>query len=511
MIYTISTSPGHSALAFQASDFIPPLATPPFDDLQSNAPCFAPCSFSGKPGSHRETQIGLGILFSRSSDSLSHVDSSGIPIDRDHPSLERPPLFLDSPRPSPALNAVSPAGDLRLRCTPVLENDHLVLDADFNTSSSDFSIRDWIINPSSSPAPSDAPCRPSPAPPQFLSAPDALHRPPDTSACLNSFSVALTVPETSTAIDPAVLAAPRTQSPSTNAVGPHSTMDTTLLQVVERIHFGRILVTTCLSPSQTLIPRRGYVSSHVSSDQPSVQPPPDVMSAESDCGRSPGSVFATPVGVLRDLASNNVSAVGTALTSPLNLPPSNGYAKYHVVSPDTPALNMHEGVSEYDLQRRVNRYRRRYPGRSLDRHWLSKYAGKLNKDGKAIEDYRFNKRRDHIMVHICSHVNERPFACRHCHMTFLRRNECKRHEAGHSGLKPFVCRHCPPPASRFARQDLLTRHVRRAHDTTAQEQRGKRQRSPEMTVWSEPVSKRAHVPALCKRNSQETCLVQSTR
>ncbi|KAI0251314.1 hypothetical protein BJV78DRAFT_1081639, partial [Lactifluus subvellereus] len=50
-----------------------------------------------------------------------------------------------------------------------------------------------------------------------------------------------------------------------------------------------------------------------------------------------------------------------------------------------------------------------------------------------------NKRRDHIIVHICSHVNERPFACRHCQMTFLRRNECKRHEAGHSGQKPFVC------------------------------------------------------------------------
>lgn len=62
-------------------------------------------------------------------------------------------------------------------------------------------------------------------------------------------------------------------------------------------------------------------------------------------------------------------------------------------------------------------------------------------------------------------------------MTFLRRNECKRHEAGHSGLKPFVCLLCPSPAARFSRQDLLTRHARRAHDIAApsQEQREKRQ------------------------------------
>ena len=66
-------------------------------------------------------------------------------------------------------------------------------------------------------------------------------------------------------------------------------------------------------------------------------------------------------------------------------------------------------------------------------------------------------------------------------MTFLRRNECKRHEAGHSGLKPYVCLLCPSPAARFSRQDLLTRHARRAHDmAAAQEQREKRQLPPEV-------------------------------
>jgi hypothetical protein len=31
---------------------------------------------------------------------------------------------------------------------------------------------------------------------------------------------------------------------------------------------------------------------------------------------------------------------------------------------------------------------------------------------------QINKRRDHIIVHICSHVNERPFACRHWLLRF---------------------------------------------------------------------------------------------
>ena len=94
-------------------------------------------------------------------------------------------------------------------------------------------------------------------------------------------------------------------------------------------------------------------------------------------------------------------------------------------------------------------------------------------------------------------------------MTFLRRNECKRHEAGHSGLKPFVCRLCPPPAARFSRQDLLTRHARRTHGATAREQREKRQRTPEMPVRSGekgPVRKKARMTTPRQWTPRETCL-----
>jgi hypothetical protein len=136
-------------------------------------------------------------------------------------------------------------------------------------------------------------------------------------------------------------------------------------------------------------------------------------------------LFTSPIESPRELASNSIFAVDTTSMYPNILSP-NGCSMGPLVSPDTPVYNVHEGISECDLQRRANRYRRRYPGRNLDRHWLLKYAGKLSKDGKAIEDYRcyisgcaqVNKRRDHIIVHICSHANERPFACRHWLLRF---------------------------------------------------------------------------------------------
>jgi len=428
MIYTISTPPGRStALAFQNSGFTPLLA-PPFDDsngLQSNARI---TSYTGKAGSPPETQIGLGILLGSDPDSLPqarHARATSLVMSEDEPFLQYPPLFSDSPH-SPAENALSPYEALHLRCSPpASENDSRVVDADLNTSSSAFSIRDWIINPSSSPTPSDALCGSSTALHNFESAPGALSQPLDTLADIETFSMALTVsPETSAGINPAVLAAPRTRSPLTDKNGSHGSMETALLQVVEHICFSRIPGTTCLSPNQTLIPRKDYASSPVS-ELPDALPTDGTLTG-FNCGTNSGSLSATPMAASRELVSNSFLTLGSTFVSPQSTLSSNGYTKCPLVSPDTPVFNMHEGISEHDLQRRANRYRRRYPGRSLDRHWLLKYAGKLNKDGKAIEDYRcyitgcaqVNKRRDHIIVHICSHVNERPFACRYWLLRF---------------------------------------------------------------------------------------------
>jgi hypothetical protein len=95
-------------------------------------------------------------------------------------------------------------------------------------------------------------------------------------------------------------------------------------------------------------------------------------------------------------------------------------------------------------------------------------------------------------------------------MTFLRRNECKRHEAGHSGLKPFVCLLCPSPAARFSRQDLLTRHARRAHDMAAPS-REKRQLPPEVVRDAQsggdvPIRKRARMSNFRLCSSREMYL-----
>ncbi|KAI0304194.1 hypothetical protein BC826DRAFT_981991 [Russula brevipes] len=513
MIYTISTPPGLSASGFalQAPAFTPLLA-PPFDDgngLQSNARATS-CSEKGKPGSREDTQtqIGLGFLFGGSSDSDA-VD--GLFFE------DLPRRFLDSPPPVP-LDAPSPPDSLRLQYPPTPEADPPVIGADLNTSSSAFSIRDWIVNPSSSPAPSDALCGSSTAPQHVESAPDArldaLSLSPDALANFNMLNVDFAAPRTSTGINPDVLVAPRALSPSTDTDGSRTSMATVFLQVIEHIGLVHVPHTSCLSPSETLIPRRDHALPCVS-DLPAAQPLGAVFAQSNFCSNT-GELFSPPIEASRELASNGAYTVGTASMSPRSALPSNGCTK-GLVSPDTPVFNVHEGISEQDLQRRANRYRRRHPGLSLDRHWLLMYAGKLNKDGKAIEDYRcyisgcaqVNKRRDHIIVHICSHVNERPFSCRYCHMTFLRRNECKRHEAGHSGLKPFVCRLCPPPAARFARQDLLTRHARRAHDGASGEQCEKRRRTPEMAAQSRengPARKRARMAALRAQSSPEICL-----
>ncbi|KAH9999784.1 hypothetical protein BJV77DRAFT_1178972 [Russula vinacea] len=475
MYYSISTTPpGTSALAFPST----PLLAAPFDSsngLQSNA------YYSGTLSSHRESQIGLGILFG-SSDSLSRVDNFAIPVD-DDPVQDHPP-FLDSLRP-PTLNALSPPNALRSRCSPAPEDDFCLVGADLSASTSAFSIRDWIIHPSSSPATSDA-LRGSPTAPQQCGLkPDASPRlatRSPTSLTQRVLSSSWNVsryqssPTNTVAIDKHLRFAwvdGNGLSPGCRAYmfqSRNSRFSNSLS--VPRANFDLqkgLCVTPCIRTSE--LTTSGYGVQY--------WPKPRKIVRYSRRGT-------------RRVASNSSFNVGTTLMSPRNIFSSNGFSLSMglLVSPDTPVFNMHEGVSEYDLQRRANRYRRRYPGRSLDRHWLLKYAGKLNKDGKAMADYRcyisgcpqINKRRDHIIVHICSHVNERPFACRHCHMTFLRRNECKRHEAGHSGLKPFVCRFCSPPAARFARQDLLTRHARRAHGMTPREHREMFQQTPEMLL-----------------------------
>ena len=380
-----------------------PFLAPPFDDsdgLQSNAR-FDSYSYSTstKP---RTPQVGLGLLF-RDSDFLPHLDG---PIS--------PPVdpLLDSPQFT-ATNA-SPAEPFLLDRFSVPESGSCATDeADtaLEASSSAFSIRDWIIQPSSSPVPARSPT-PSPHPCHVGPAHKTSYEPTDPHADVNLPGTTSTLPIMPASINPAMFTG---RSPIASTGGSRGSVERVFLQVVERLHFSRVPPTGCPSPSRTSIPGRSCAPEAANAQSL------DVTYFKSDFRKCAGEPFSTPLDASGGFTGANLLAFSSALMSPRDPLSSNNGVIGPSFSPETPMSNMHQGVSEYDLQRRVNRYRRRHPGKSLDRDWLSKYAGKLNKDGKVIEEYRcyisgcaqLNKRRDHIIVHICSHVNERPFACRH--------------------------------------------------------------------------------------------------
>ena len=91
----------------------------------------------------------------------------------------------------------------------------------------------------------------------------------------------------------------------------------------------------------------------------------------------------------------------------------------------TPVFDAHRGIDLDDLKSRAARYRLRNPGRDYDNTWLVSFAGKLSKQGKLLDDFRcyvlgcdqVNKRRDHILIHVGSHLDQRPFKCRYWYVT----------------------------------------------------------------------------------------------
>ena len=87
----------------------------------------------------------------------------------------------------------------------------------------------------------------------------------------------------------------------------------------------------------------------------------------------------------------------------------------------TPVLDAHRGVELEELKAKAERYRLRNQGRDYDKRWLISFAGKLSVRGELIEEFRcyitgcgqINKRRDHILIHVGAHLDQRPFKCRH--------------------------------------------------------------------------------------------------
>ncbi|KAI0677149.1 hypothetical protein C8Q78DRAFT_961788 [Trametes maxima] len=205
-----------------------------------------------------------------------------------------------------------------------------------------------------------------------------------------------------------------------------------------------------------------YSSNNLGAHHPSV-----VCESTEACTPFPGlrmPLADLPLHHFQQLQNTSYDAL-----APLGIPRANASV---AVPPMSPVLNAHAGIELDDLRQRAADYRARHPNSELDRAFLQCFAGRLSARGELLEEYRCyvvgcgqrNKRRDHILVHVGSHVEHRPWACQHCGMRFLRKNECKRHESSHEGRKPFSCSICAPTQERnFVRQDLLRRHMRVTH------------------------------------------------
>lgn len=110
----------------------------------------------------------------------------------------------------------------------------------------------------------------------------------------------------------------------------------------------------------------------------------------------------------------------------------------------SPILNAHVGIELAELAFRAQRYRARHPGQGIDRTWLMRFAGKLTNRGELIEDYRCyvvgcsqrNKRRDHIVIHVGAHVDQRAFSCSIWFVLFLL--HLQRSQANTDGWMPIV-------------------------------------------------------------------------
>ena len=87
----------------------------------------------------------------------------------------------------------------------------------------------------------------------------------------------------------------------------------------------------------------------------------------------------------------------------------------------TPVLDAHRGIELTELKAKAARYRERNHGTEYDKKWLLSFAGKLTPQGLMTEEYRCyiigcnqsNRRRDHILIHVGGHLDQRPFACTH--------------------------------------------------------------------------------------------------
>ncbi len=113
-------------------------------------------------------------------------------------------------------------------------------------------------------------------------------------------------------------------------------------------------------------------------------------------------------------------------------PPVSQQVHAPLADPPKPVLNAHAGIPLEELRRRAAEYRAQNPNAELDKAFLQSFAGRLSTRGELLDDYRCyvvgcgqrNKRRDHILVHVGSHVEHRPWACQHWCVFFFHEPFC---------------------------------------------------------------------------------------
>ncbi|RXW21177.1 hypothetical protein EST38_g4693 [Candolleomyces aberdarensis] len=232
---------------------------------------------------------------------------------------------------------------------------------------------------------------------------------------------------------------------------------------------------TPLDPSQNRVPTASPQAREDGDQLSEYEPPASFSPSSSEYSPSLGSGRQYYTRGSR-VKKRKIAQCDTIL-APVQGPPV-GSLPLLPVDLGSPVFDAHRGIHLEDLKARAERYRLRNQGREYDKRWLLSFAGKLSNKGELLEEFRcyiagckqVNKRRDHILIHVGAHLDQRPFRCVHCDARFLRKNECKRHELSHTGIRPFTCNICQDPAPTFVRQDLLRRHMKRSHQVDVEKE-----------------------------------------
>lgn len=151
------------------------------------------------------------------------------------------------------------------------------------------------------------------------------------------------------------------------------------------------------------------------------EPPPFLSPSSSEYSPSFGSTSRFHTRSTRAKKRKAVPIEPIEHSAPMASTSSDPSAHLPPIDLGSPVFDAHRGIDLEDLKARAERYRLRNHGREYDKRWLLSFAGKLSNKGELIEEFRcyvvgcqqVNKRRDHILIHVGAHLDQRPFKCAH--------------------------------------------------------------------------------------------------